>query len=255
MVELVLTAMLSDGHVLLEDLPGTGKTSLAAGDGADGAGQQHRIQFTPDLLPGDITGVSVYDQRRATSSSTPGPVFANIVLADEINRASPKTQSALLEVMEEGSVTVDGVSRQVGVPFLVIATQNPIEQAGTYRLPEAQLDRFLMRTSLGYPDHASTVRILDGAAVPTAELSPVITPEALLGMADLAAQVYVDLSCSTTSHVSSTAPARRTRCGSASASAARSRSRSGADARRIAGAHYATPDDVKSLATPCSRTV
>ena len=128
-------------------------------------GTNTRIQFTPDLLPGDITGITVYDQKTGTFEFHPGPIFANIVLADEINRASPKTQSALLEVMEEGKVTIDGVSRPVGVPFLVLATQNPVEQAGTYRLPEAQLDRFLMRTSLGYPDHAATVRILDGAAV------------------------------------------------------------------------------------------
>ena len=134
----------------------------------------------------------MYDQKTGTFEFHAGPIFANIVLADEINRASPKTQSALLEVMEEGKVTIDGVSRQVGVPFLVLATQNPVEQAGTYRLPEAQLDRFMMRASLGYPDHAATVRILDGAAVATAELAPVITPQAMVGMADLAAPVYVD---------------------------------------------------------------
>ncbi len=163
-VELVLTAMLSDGHVLLEDVPGTGKTSLARALAQSVQGTNTRIQFTPDLLPGDITGITVYDQKEGRFEFHAGPVFANIVLADEINRASPKTQSALLEVMEEGRVTIDGVTRPVGVPFLVLATQNPVEQAGTYRLPEAQLDRFMMRTSLGYPDHASTVRILDGAA-------------------------------------------------------------------------------------------
>ena len=144
-VELVLTAMLSDGHVLLEDVPGTGKTSLARALAQSVQGTNTRIQFTPDLLPGDITGITVYDQKDGHLRVPRRPVFANIVLADEINRASPKTQSALLEVMEEGKVTIDGVSRPVGVPFLVLATQNPVEQAGTYRLPEAQLDRFMMR--------------------------------------------------------------------------------------------------------------
>lgn len=191
-VELVLTAMLSEGHVLLEDVPGTGKTSLARAVAQSVQGTSTRIQFTPDLLPGDITGITVYDQKTGEFAFHAGPIFANIVLADEINRASPKTQSALLEVMEEGHVTIDGVTRSVGKPFLVIATQNPVEQAGTYRLPEAQLDRFLLRTSLGYPDHAATVRILGQAATPIDELAPIITPGALTGMAELAADVYVD---------------------------------------------------------------
>ncbi|MDF2581180.1 MAG: ATPase, partial [Microbacterium sp.] len=148
-VVLAFTAMVSEGHLLLEDYPGTGKTSLARAMGQTVQGTSSRIQFTPDLLPGDVTGITVYDQSRGEFEFHQGPIFANIVLADEINRASPKTQSALLEVMEEGQVTVDGVSRRVGVPFLVVATQNPVEQAGTYRLPEAQLDRFLMKTTLG----------------------------------------------------------------------------------------------------------
>ncbi|GAA1469768.1 AAA family ATPase [Microbacterium thalassium] len=248
-VELVLTAMLSEGHVLLEDVPGTGKTSLARAMAQSVQGTNTRIQFTPDLLPGDITGVSVYDQKEGVFEFHAGPVFANVVLADEINRASPKTQSALLEVMEEGRVTVDGVSRQVGVPFLVLATQNPVEQAGTYRLPEAQLDRFMMRASLGYPDHAATVRILDGAAVPTAELAPIITPEAMVGMADLAAQVYVDaLVLDYISRiVDATRSADEVRLGvsirGALALTRAVRTRAVSQART-----YGTPDDVKALA-------
>ena len=150
-VGLVLSAMLAEGHVLLEDAPGTGKTSLAKALAASVQGTSNRIQFTPDLLPSDVTGVTIYDQQNHKFEFHRGPVFASIVLADEINRASPKTQSALLEVMEESRVTVDGVAHEVGRPFLVIATQNPIEQAGTYKLPEAQLDRFMVKTSIGYP--------------------------------------------------------------------------------------------------------
>ena len=148
-IRLALTCLLSEGHLLLEDFPGTGKTSLAKSLANTVQGTSNRIQFTPDLLPSDVTGVTIYDQRTGTFEFHPGPVFATVVLADEINRASPKTQSALLEVMEEGHITVDGVQHPVGRPFMVVATQNPIEQAGTYRLPEAQLDRFLMKTSLG----------------------------------------------------------------------------------------------------------
>src|SRR5580698_4233522 len=162
-IRLGFTALLSEGHLLLEDFPGTGKTSMARAMAETVDGIASRIQFTPDLLPGDITGVSIYDQRTSTFEFHPGPIFANIVLADEINRASPKTQAALLEVMEETRVTVDGISHDVGEPFMVIATQNPIEQAGTYRLPEAQLDRFVMKASIGYPDHSSTLRILEGS--------------------------------------------------------------------------------------------
>ncbi|GMA35557.1 hypothetical protein GCM10025876_17610 [Demequina litorisediminis] len=137
-VELAFTAMVSQGHLLLEDVPGTGKTSLARALAQTIKGTNTRIQFTPDLLPGDVTGITVFDQSKGSFEFHAGPVFANVVLADEINRASPKTQSALLEVMEEGSVTVDGVTRSAGSPFMVVATQNPVEQAGTYPLPEAQ---------------------------------------------------------------------------------------------------------------------
>ncbi|MDP3209441.1 MAG: AAA family ATPase, partial [Rhodoglobus sp.] len=154
-IRLVLMAMLSDGHVLLEDFPGTGKTVLAKSIANTLDGTHSRVQFTPDLLPSDVTGVTIYDQGKGVFEFHRGPIFASVVLADEINRASPKTQSALLEVMEEGVVTVDGVGHSVGRPFMVIATQNPVEHHGTYPLPESQLDRFLMRLRIGYPDSAS----------------------------------------------------------------------------------------------------
>ncbi|MFN8074060.1 MAG: MoxR family ATPase [Kineosporiaceae bacterium] len=193
-VRLALTCLVSEGHLLLEDVPGTGKTSLARALANTLQGKQSRIQFTPDLLPSDVTGVTIYDQREGSFRFHAGPVFATIVLADEINRASPKTQSALLEVMEEGRVTVDGVAHSTGRPFMVIATQNPIEQAGTYRLPEAQLDRFLMRTSLGYPDHESTVRLLADASLRdrASVVTPLITIQGVTEMTALADGVHVD---------------------------------------------------------------
>ena len=180
-----------------------------------------------------------------------GPVFANIVLADEINRASPKTQAALLEVMEEGHVTIDGVTRPVGDPFLVLATQNPVEQAGTYRLPEAQLDRFMMRTSLGYPDHAATVRILDGAAAPIADLAPVVTPDALVGMTDLATGVYVDALVLDyiARIVDATRSADEVRLG-VSIRGALALTRAVRARAAAQGRTYVTPDDVKALVVP-----
>lgn len=193
-VRLALTCLMSQGHLLLEDYPGTGKTQLARALAATVRGSHSRIQFTPDLLPSDVTGVTIYDEQKRSFEFHRGPVFATIVLADEINRASPKTQSSLLEVMEEGRVTVDGTTHEVGRPFMVVATQNPIEQAGTYRLPEAQLDRFLMRTSLGYPDHEATVAVLADAARRDRSLGlrPVVTAQVVTDMAALADQVHID---------------------------------------------------------------
>jgi len=252
-VSLVLASMLAEGHVLLEDAPGTGKTSLAKALAATVQGTNNRIQFTPDLLPSDVTGVTIYDQNAHTFEFHRGPVFASIVLADEINRASPKTQSALLEVMEESRVTVDGVAHEAGRPFLVIATQNPIEQAGTYKLPEAQLDRFLIKTSIGYPDLDVTASILAGAAErnPSAKLTPVITTSAVADMADLAAAVHVEPAV--LRYIAELVEATR-----ADAAIRLGVSVRGALAMvRIAkvwaaaqGRHYVLPDDVKALARP-----
>ena len=250
-IELAFTAMISEGHLLLEDYPGTGKTSLARAMGRTVQGTSSRIQFTPDLLPGDVTGITVYDQKKGEFEFHMGPIFANVVLADEINRASPKTQSALLEVMEEGQVTVDGVTRPVGTPFLVVATQNPVEQAGTYRLPEAQLDRFLLKTSLGYPDHAATLKILEGTATAKREVAPVITPQGVVTMADIAREVYLNpLVLDYISRlVEATRNATQVRLGVSvrGAIALTKASKTWAAAH---GRSYVTPDDVKALAEP-----
>ena len=192
-VRLALTCLLSEGHVLLADFPGTGKTMLARALANTVQGSHARIQFTPDLLPSDVTGVTVYDQHKGTFEFHPGPIFHTIVLADEINRASPKTQSALLEVMEEGRVTVDGVAHPVGKPFLVIATQNPIEHEGTFPLPDSQLDRFLVRIEVGYPDVDAELTMLDshGTVDPLLSVQPVLHTEDVLSLRHAAAAVHV----------------------------------------------------------------
>jgi len=252
-IRLGFTALLSEGHLLLEDFPGTGKTSFARAIAQSVDGTSNRVQFTPDLLPGDITGVSIYNQSTGLFEFHPGPIFANIVLADEINRASPKTQSALLEVMEEGHVTVDGVTHPVGAPFMVIATQNPIEQAGTYRLPEAQLDRFIMKSSIGYPDHASTLRILEGAGVKAheTEVPAIVTAEVVLEMAKAARTVHVDPTINdyVGRLVEGTRTATEVRLG-ASVRGALALIRTAKTLAAASGRHYVVPDDVKALAEP-----
>ena len=193
-IEQTMLALLCEGHLLIEDVPGLGKTMLARSMARSIGCSFNRIQFTPDMLPSDVTGVSVYNQKSQEFEFRPGPIFAQIVLADEINRATPKTQAALLEAMEERQVTIDGETYDMQRPFLVLATQNPIEYEGTFPLPEAQVDRFIMRIHLGYPDRQHEIAILESQEDhhPIQDLQQVVSNEELVAAQNAVKQVYVD---------------------------------------------------------------
>lgn len=252
-ITLAVTCLLAEGHLLLDDVPGVGKTSLARSIAATLGMSWNRIQFTPDLLPSDVTGVSVFHQGAARFEFHPGPIFAHVVLADEINRASPRTQSALLEVMEERTVTVDGITHAVQQPFLVVATQNPVEMDGTFPLPEAQLDRFLMAVSLGYPDLAAEVRVLanNHRGLRIDELQAVGNADDIRRMIAMARGVHVEESVMqyVVRLVSSTRTAPGVRLG-ASPRGSVGLLRAAQVSAAMAGRTYVTPVDVQRLAVP-----
>ena len=252
-VELAVIALVSKGHLLIEDAPGVGKTMLARSLAKSLDCTFRRIQFTPDMLPGDITGVSVYNQKIQDFEFRPGPIMAQMVLADEINRATPKVQSALLECMEEGQITVDGVTHQIPSPFHVLATQNPIEYEGTFPLPETQLDRFLMRINLGYPSQSDEVAVVEKQRYthPIENIAPVATGADLVTLQTVVKDVYVDDLVK--QYIVSLVAATRDRPTiylGASPRGSLALFRTSQARALIHGRDYVLPDDVKVLAGP-----
>ncbi|MCS7219759.1 MAG: MoxR family ATPase [Anaerolineae bacterium] len=252
-IQLILFALLSEGHVLIEDVPGVGKTMLARAIAKSIGCTFRRIQFTPDMLPSDVTGVSVYNQKTGEFEFRPGPVLAQIVLTDEINRATPKTQSALLEAMEERQITVDGVTYPMARPFMVLATQNPIEYEGTFPLPEAQVDRFMMRISLGYPSPKDEMAMLDlqREIHPIETIGQVVEEEELLAAQEAVKQVYVDDLVKEYIVALVTATRRHPDVYlGASPRASLALYKTSRARAAVLGRDYVIPDDVKALAVP-----
>lgn len=252
-IELLLVALATGGHVLLEDVPGTGKTVMAKSLARSLDCTFRRIQFTPDLLPSDVTGVSYYNQRAGEFEYRPGPIFAQVVLADEINRATPRTQSSLLECMDERQVTVEGITRPMPAPFLVLATQNPVEQEGTFPLPEAQLDRFLLKLPAGYPEADEEMAMLDRFRLshPLGELTPVATPVEILAMQAAVPHVYV--STPVQQYMVDIVRATRSRPGvelGVSPRGTLALYRACQALAMIRGREFVLPDDVQQLAPP-----
>ena len=253
-LELVLLGMLGDGHVLLEDYPGLAKTLIARSFAQATTLSFSRIQFTPDLMPSDVTGSSIFNQRSSEFEFRPGPIFANILLGDEINRAPPKTQAALLEAMQERQVTIEGTTHQLDRPFLVLATQNPIEYEGTYPLPEAQVDRFLIRLGVGYPEREDEWQVLVRRMereVDEIELTPVVDSETLLRMQHALEQVHLSeqVGLYMVDLVAATRTSTRVQVG-ASPRGTLALLRLSRGRAALEGRDFVTPDDVKSVAVP-----
>jgi len=252
-VRLAVTVLLAEGHLLIEDVPGIGKTLLAKALARSIDCSVRRIQFTPDLLPSDITGVSIWNMDRREFEFKPGAVFSNVVIGDEINRASPKTQSALLECMEEGQVTVDGITYELAAPFMVVATQNPVEMEGTYALPEAQRDRFMARVALGYPDPRAELEMIDGhgQVSPLEYLEPVCDARTVVKLIETVRAVHVSTAVKqyAIDIVSATRATSELRLG-ASPRATLHLIKAGRAAAAVDGRDYVLPDDIQALATP-----